>query len=197
METNEVKKVYILLTNTGSLLSKSIKIFTKEPYNHVSLVLNDEFTEIYSFGRLKKENPVMGGFVNEFETKIYDHFEKTKCLILRLDVTETQYQKLRSELSRFEYNNSHFKYNIVGYAGFVVNYPIKRKDAYFCSQFVGEVLQNAEIINFSKPIELLRPYDFTRTTKTKKVYEGSFTMFVTFRRLGDVIYDKYRLAMIN
>jgi hypothetical protein len=49
----------------------------------VSLVLNDDFTEIYSFGRLKKGNPVIGGFVNEFETKVYDHFEKTKCLILK------------------------------------------------------------------------------------------------------------------
>lgn len=61
--------VHILLTNTKSMLSRSIQLFTNDPYNHVSLVLNDDFTEIYSFGRLKKENPVNGGFVNEFETK--------------------------------------------------------------------------------------------------------------------------------
>ncbi len=194
---NDDKVVYILLTNTRSLLSRSIRLFTNEPYNHVSLVLNDDFTEIYSFGRLKKRNPVIGGFVNEFETKVYDHFEKTKCLILKLDVTELQYKQLEDEVGRFKYSKANFKYNIVGFAGFVVNYPIKRKNAYFCSQFVGEILQNAGIISFDKPIELLKPYDFARTNKTKKVYEGSFIMFVTSMKLGDIIYDKFRVAMIS
>ena len=73
-----MKVVYILLTNTESILSSSIRLFTNDPYNHVSLVLNEEFTEIYSFGRLKKDNPVIGGFVNEFETKIYSAINKMR-----------------------------------------------------------------------------------------------------------------------
>ncbi|HCT62998.1 MAG TPA: hypothetical protein DIC19_02755 [Erysipelotrichaceae bacterium] len=189
--------IYILLTNTRSMLSRSIQLFTNDPYNHVSLVLNEDFTEIYSFGRLKKENPLIGGFVNEFQTKIYDHFEKTNCLILSIDLTDFEYTELRNQIGRFKYHTTNFKYNIVGYAGFLVNYPIKRKKAYFCSQFVGELLQNSGIVYFDKPIELLKPNDFARISNTKKLYEGPFNLFEPSRKISDEMYNMIRLAMIN
>jgi hypothetical protein len=163
----------------------------------VSLVLNEEFTEIYSFGRLKKDNPVIGGFVNEFETKIYDHFDKTNCLILQLNISDFEYAELVSQIGRFKYNTTHYKYNLVGYVGFVVDYPIKRKNAYFCSQFVGEILQNSGIVNFDKPIELLKPNDFVHIKNSKKLYEGSLKKFVTSIKKVDEIYDMIRLVMIG
>ena len=61
-------KVYILLTDTGSLLTKLIKLYTKKPYNHASISFDFELSEVYSFGRKKVENPFHGGFVKE---KIY------------------------------------------------------------------------------------------------------------------------------
>ena len=40
--------IYILLTHSGSLLSKCINIYTKEPYTHVSIALAGS-QELYSF----------------------------------------------------------------------------------------------------------------------------------------------------
>lgn len=49
--------IYILLTHSGSLLSKCINIYTKEPYTHVSIALDTNLKELYSFGRLNPTIP--------------------------------------------------------------------------------------------------------------------------------------------
>lgn len=64
MVSNE-KEMYILLTDTGTLLSKLIKCFTNAPYNHVSIVFDKRLDEVYSFGRKEPRNPFIAGFIRE------------------------------------------------------------------------------------------------------------------------------------
>lgn len=64
MMSNE-KEMYILLTDTGTLLSKLIKCFTNAPYNHVSIVFDKRLDEVYSFGRKEPRNPFIAGFIRE------------------------------------------------------------------------------------------------------------------------------------
>ena len=65
------KKVYILLTDTGTLFTKLIKLYTKKPYNHASISFDLELLEVYSFGRKTARNPFIGGFVKEDVNKGY------------------------------------------------------------------------------------------------------------------------------
>ena len=56
METNlsvaeQGQKLYIVITQTGTWFSKVVQMFTKDPYNHSSLSLNEDLTDMYSFGR--------------------------------------------------------------------------------------------------------------------------------------------------
>lgn len=53
----EEKKIYLLLTDTGTLFSKLIKCYTKKPYNHASIAFDGELSTVYSFGRKKPKNP--------------------------------------------------------------------------------------------------------------------------------------------
>lgn len=48
-----MKKIYIILTHTGTLLSKIIKMYTKDEYSHVSISLDSELEEMYSFRKAK------------------------------------------------------------------------------------------------------------------------------------------------
>ena len=68
------RPIYILLTNTRSLFSTAIGLYTKQAFNHVSIAIHDDFEQIYSFGRKNPSNPVIGGFVNEVETQILNIF---------------------------------------------------------------------------------------------------------------------------
>ena len=52
-----MKKIYIVLTHSGTALSKIIKGFTKDEFSHVSISLDKELNEMYSFGRLNPYNP--------------------------------------------------------------------------------------------------------------------------------------------
>ena len=55
-----MKKVYILLTHTGTILSKAIKLYTSHEYTHVSIALDEKLDRLYSFGRINPYNPFIG-----------------------------------------------------------------------------------------------------------------------------------------
>lgn len=47
------KEIYVLLTDTGTVLTKIIRSFTKDPLNHASIAFDQDLNEVYSFGRKK------------------------------------------------------------------------------------------------------------------------------------------------
>lgn len=60
-----MKKIYIVLTYTGTVLSNIVKFYTKEKYSHVSIGLDSKLNKLYSFGRLNPYNPYKAGFIHE------------------------------------------------------------------------------------------------------------------------------------
>ena len=54
-----MKQIYFILTDTGTILSRIVKFFMKDEYAHISLSLDKDLNNMYSFGRLnpyKKRN---------------------------------------------------------------------------------------------------------------------------------------------
>ena len=87
-----MSKVYIVLTYTGTILSKLVRGYTRKEYAHVSLALDKELKEMYSFGRLNPYIPFIGGFVHEsVDHGTFKRFYKTKTKIYSLEVNEEQY----------------------------------------------------------------------------------------------------------
>lgn len=60
-----MRSIYIVLTFTGTVLATIIKEYTRREFAHVSISLDKELEEMYSFGRLNPYNPFIGGFVHE------------------------------------------------------------------------------------------------------------------------------------
>ncbi|MEH7009791.1 hypothetical protein V7087_03085 [Neobacillus niacini] len=164
------KQVYILLTNTGSFLTKLIKLYTKKPYNHASIAFDSNLSEVYSFGRKTARNPFIGGFVKE--DVMSGLFKQADCAIYSITVKEVHFQKMNHYLQEIEAQKKHYRYNFLGLFGVMFNKPIKRKNAFFCSQFVACVLKESNIIDFEKPLSLVAPYDLQSISKFQLVYEG-------------------------
>lgn len=164
------KKLYLLLTNTGSFLTKLIKLYTQKPYNHASIAFNSQLSEVYSFGRKTVRNPFIGGFVKE-DVKA-GLFKQADCVIYSITVTEEQIQKINHMLKIFEAQKKDYRYNFLGLFGVMFNIPIKRKNAFFCSQFVAFLLKESYIIDFDKPLTLITPHDLQSASKCQFVYEG-------------------------
>src|SRR3954453_3641230 len=116
------RKVYLLLTNTGSFLTKLIKLYTKKPYNHASIAFDYDLKEVYSFGRKTAGNPFIGGFVKEDVRA--GLFKQADCAIYSFTVTEAQLQKMYHYLHEIEVQKNHYRYNFLGLFGVMLNKPI-------------------------------------------------------------------------
>ena len=98
-----VRNIYIVLTQAGTVLSKIIKLFTNGEYGHISLSLDKELNQMYSFGRLNAYNPFIGGFVKEgINIGTFKRFKNTQAEIYSIEVTEDQYKKISEEIAKFE-----------------------------------------------------------------------------------------------
>ena len=179
MDSQEYK-IYIMLTKTGTILSKAIGLYTGKPYSHVSISLDIDLKEVYSFGRYNPRNPIFAGFIKEEVNKhgTYGRFPNTRCSIYSLSISKKQYRIILNEINKFKLEKDKYKYSILGLIGVVLDRPIKREYRYFCSQFVSEVLENSGLHLIEKEPELVTPDDFRQCKELELVYSGKLNDFV-------------------
>lgn len=176
------REVYIVLTQTRTYFARLIKLYTKEPYAHASIAFDDDLEEMYSFARLKPNNPFITGFVEEdIESGVFGQCVETTCSVYSLKVTTEQYDRLKDEIEVFKQNREKYSYNFLGLVGVMVNIPINSDRRYFCSQFVAYILERSGIKLFGKSCGLVRPFDIRMCPKLKLVYKGHLGSYRTDR----------------
>lgn len=180
----ENKKMYVVLTDTGTLLTRLIKIYTKKPYNHASISFDAYLTEVYSFGRKRPHNPFIGGFVKENVRSCF--FEQADCALYSLEVTEADRAKMKYYINQIEVEKDSYRYNFLGLFGFLINKPLKRKKAFFCSQFAANALDQCEGVAFDKPLELITPDDLTDIQNLTLEYEGKMEQYTSQKEITEV-----------
>ncbi|MFS0554786.1 hypothetical protein [Brevibacillus sp. 179-C9.3 HS] len=155
------RTIYIVLSDTGTWFTRMIRWYTKAPLNHASIAFDPQLTEVYSFGRKDPRNPFIGGFVKEdMQGKL---FQNATIAVYRCIVSESQFKKIRSIVGQFEVESHLYTYNLLGLLGVMLNIPIKRKKAYFCSQFVASVFEGANVRLVSKCAALTTPADLVQS----------------------------------
>ena len=167
------RNVYILLTDTGTWFSRMIKLYTKAPYNHASISLDEQLEELYSFGRKVYYNPLSAGFVKEgMDHGVFFYKKNTKCIIYKITVSEMQYGKLTNGIAKVECLKDQYRYNLLGVMAIAINKRLIRENAYTCSQFVASMLVTSGIHQFDKFIELVTPEDIMNISRLEIIYEG-------------------------
>lgn len=167
------RKIYFLLSNTFTILTRAIGIYTQAPYNHVSIAFDEDLDQMFSFGRLKPQNPFLGGFVHEgIDHGTFAYFKDTRCALYELNVTPEQYSRVREAVRQFEREQDKYSFNLIGFAGVAAGLPVNRRHAYFCSQFVSTVLERGGVKLFDKPPGLVTPPDFQNCAGVRLIYEG-------------------------
>lgn len=185
---NNCKNLYILLTHSGTIPSNMIKFYTREPYSHVSISFDESLSEMYSFGRKRPRNPLIGGFVREnIQSGIYSIFTETVYALYVMPVSEEQYQSLKKSLTKFEMMSDSFKYNFMGILGIIVGYPVNRSNSYFCSQFIAYLFEQSGIRVFDKPFGLVTPKDFRTSDSFNLLKSGKLSYFSSEPPMGNSI----------
>lgn len=171
-----MKEIYIVLTHTGTTLSKIIKIFTKDEFSHISISLDRKLTQMYSFGRLHPYNPFWGGFVHE---KIFEgtfkRFKNTNALIYSMKVEDDTYKQLEKIILEMRKFHNMYKFNIIGLFAVALKKKIEIKNSFYCAEFVKYVLEESGI-ETSLP-SIVKPEDFKKLKKMEKIYKGKLQRY--------------------
>ena len=168
-----MKKIYIILTHTGTVLSTIIKFYTKDEFSHVSIALDADLEEMYSFGRLKPYNPFIGSFVHEYINKgTFKRFRNTKAKVYSLYVTDEQYEKAKKVIEYFNSNKEKYRFNLLGLACVSIHKKIVKKNTFYCAEFVRHVLKVSGIIETKELPEIIKPEDFKNLKGLEEEYSG-------------------------
>ena len=185
---DNMKSIYIVLSQTKTYPARAIRFYTHEPYAHASIAFDEGLEEMYSFARRGIYNPFNAGFIREYIDKgIFGRYGSTSCSIFRLQISEQQYDSIRNEIEIFNQNKDTYSYNYLGLIGAAFNIPIQSKQRYFCSQFVAYVLEQSGIEIFDKNYALVKPRDIRINPYLATVYEGRLSKYRTHKK-------KYQIA---
>ena len=182
MNNKKNKKIYIVLTHTGTVLSSVIKFYTRAEFSHVSLSLDEKLLEMYSFGRINPYNPFIGGFVHEgIEKGTFKRFKNTKTEIYSIGLNEKQYKNIKRMIKQFKKRKKIYKFNVIGMFGSAFNLKYRKENYFYCAEFVKYIVEKAKI-DLNLP-ELIKPIDFRYVNNIELEYRG--------------MLRNYRLEVIN
>ena len=171
-----MKNIYIVMTQTGTLLSRLIKGYTGCEYAHVSISLDKNLDEMYSFGRLNPYNPFWGGFIHErVNSGTFKRFKNTIAGIVELEVTDEQYNNLRNIIKKMEERINPYRFNILGLilVGFNIKYEMENH--FYCAEFLKYLFEECNIEN-NLP-RLVAPDDFKNIKGIKYIYKGKLSEY--------------------
>lgn len=182
-----MKNIYIILTQSGTGVSKTLKFITKDTYNHASIALDSTLQEFYSFGRKKVNNPLNGGFIIETPfTAVFAKYSNTPCMVLELPLSNEQYNDMEELINTFIKNKENFKYAFLGLFLTDTFLNLSNPNKFFCSQFVAHVLNKVGIKTAKKPIHI-HPIDFLKLNNVKIIYEGILQKYSSKKDLKEFI----------
>ena len=174
---NDKRKIYLVLTYTGTMLAKLIKYYTHSEFSHVSIALDENLEEMYSFGRIYTYFPFLGGYIHENMNKgTYKRFKNTDAEVYILEVSNEQYKKISDIIYAMYKNKELYKFNVIGLFANGLNIKYRqRKNYFYCAEFI-EYLFNSADICIDLP-NLVKPNDFKNLKTLTLTYKGKLNKY--------------------
>lgn len=153
------KYIYVVISRTPTFTGKMVRKFLRAKYNHASISLDENLSQMYSFCRFSISNPLVGGIVRESAFTLTVGFdEDVPIKVYRIPVTIGKYQ-LISKFINDIYNDAEvYYYNFLQAIGLIYNKKHSVYKTYICSEFVIKALMQGEI-DFTS----VEPYQITPT----------------------------------
>ncbi|NLO84510.1 MAG: hypothetical protein GX096_03640 [Clostridiales bacterium] len=181
-----MKTIYILLTKTSTMISKMIRAVTHDEYTHVSIALDKELHELYSFARIHSCTPLPAGLVQEnLQTEVYARNGKSKCALYQMIVTDEQFDFIQTTIRSMMDLKDEYHYSVLGLLLCKLDFVHDRHSHMFCSQFVSKLLEDSGAVTLPKPSSLMHPIDFTRITKLHCCYRGTIHGCIAWHEHSD------------
>ena len=170
----EKKYIYVMVCDTHSMITQGIHLFVKnDTYFHSSISLDIGLKQMYSYGRKIPLFPIPGGFVHEaVNAGTFKHFRNTRALIMQVEVSQEGYQRAVDLIRRMEENREDYGYNYAGLLLASMGMVVSKKNRFYCSEFVREVLTVAGVLQEGEMDGIVRPMQFYERFCDNTVYDG-------------------------
>lgn len=173
-EVIDLKSIYILLTASETYVSKAIKFATADSYTHVSISFNDNLHTFYSFARKNIDMPLPAGMIKEhLFAGYFGKYHSIPCSLYEISVSDMAYFQAKRLVESMYLSEGEYHYSIIGLLLCKLSIPLNRERHYFCSQFVGRILEKSGAVILPKPSSLMRPVDYMKLPQAQFVYEGT------------------------
>ena len=139
-QEQKTKTISILFSTYTDFISRLVGFMSGFGCTHVSISLDDKDEYFYAFNTK--------GFRKEYPRKHRNRTKENTCL--RLQVSESQYNTLRNRLNKFERRKKKYTYDYLGITLALFRLQRKKKEKYFCSSFMAELLEKARIIKLQR-----------------------------------------------
>ena len=169
-----MKTIYILLTRSGTLLSKLVYAVTGASYTHASMAFDEELNCLYSSTRKNGYTMFPAGPSKEYLNKgVFRLRGDAPCALYALDVTDEAYVRARRRAEHMMARGELYRFNTLGLILCALHIRWQRRRHYFCSQFVSEVLQKSGALDLPKPSTLMHPSDYAELPQLRCLYRGT------------------------
>ncbi len=173
------KPIYIVVSQTGTVLSRILKIITRKEYNHASISFEDDLNIMYSFGRKRPNNPFIAGFVTESASfGTFKRFSNTSIVVVKLSLNIEDYENLKSFINSMLMEPKKYGYNYLGLYLAALKIPFRCDNRYYCSEFVRDILVKNNVDGADKLSKIIHPMSFLNLPETKIVYRGKLKDYV-------------------
>ena len=142
----EEKYIYIVFSATPYAIGRAIRRITAEHYNHVSISLDQELSQMYGFARRYYRLPLYGGFVKENISRYRIGNRNARICVCRVSVKADRFHALQAQLFQMHRNQDRYLYNHFSVLTSPFRKRIRLKDAYTCVEFVSQILSQLDIL---------------------------------------------------
>ena len=165
---SDKRYLYLMVSRTDTNIGRIIRVFSRYPYNHVSLSIDPSLREWVSFGRFRKDTPLYAGFIRETVERYLSNDGDTPVRLFRMAITPMKYNELKNLFENAGYGETKLIYNLYDAVASCIRVKIPIRGAYTCLSFANTVL-GKRYLNIRELNEDLRPY---------MIYEGPLSSLV-------------------
>jgi len=185
------KNIYVMISATGTKISRLVRIVTKATYGHASISFDPEMKQLYSFGRFYHCMPFIGGLVNETMDRFTLNSPRhVKIMVFKIPVTEEAYSAGIDRIYEIA-SDDEYAYNLVSAATFCVKHGVSKYKTFTCSEFVSHMLRimRPDLASPKEDCKVV-PNDYVELLKDYKIYEGNLCDYDKFIAVKNEEYFK-------
>lgn len=188
-----MKTLYLVLSATPYKMGKFIRAMTHSPYNHISISLDKNLLELYSFARYYINTPFYGGFVHEEIDRFIYNQTISSIQVYEITITQAQYDKIKYLIDEIKSRSDSYQYNMASSLLYIFSKGIELDHCFNCLEFIVYLLKQINLLDQDLPLYAYTFQDIQTLFKNQLIFEGNLTHYIPIHTHTDITLHKLNL----